>query len=386
MTHSPPLPPVVNYFDKDHDIITEDEAGIILALQHRDRVRRIRLRKLVRKLIGAFGGEFPSLEYLLIEYQPYPMHTIEDEDVSHITMSLPETFRAPHLRHLVLMNLVTPIGSQSLMTMGNFVTLSLSMIPPSVYVQPNALLQRLSLMPQLETFGITFNPYYRFRNVENQILRTPIMTRVTLPILRCLVFQGTSTYLEALLPWVTFPLLERLHVYLFNRPTYSIPHLRLRAATLNFCDTYFSVTAYPQKGVRMYSLDMALDGIELDWQVASAARVFHTLETVFSAVEHFTLRYDRGFISPGQNEEADRAQWRELLGSFGNVKTLHVEDYELVLELSHALRPCEGESPTKLLPELQELSYPADGFSCKPFTHFIDARQKAGRPVTMIYR
>ena len=88
----------------------------------------------------------------------------------------------------------------------------------------------------------------------------------------------------------------------------------------------------------MHSLDMALDGTELDWQVASAARVFYTLEAVFSAVEHFTLRYDRDFMSPGQNDEADRAQWRELLGSFGKVKTLRVEDYVLVLELSHALR------------------------------------------------
>ena len=188
LAHSPPLPIVVNYFDKDHDITAEDEAGVILALQHRDRVRRIRLRKLVRKLIGTFNGEFPVLEYLLIEYQPYPVHTLESEDVSQITMSLPETFRAPHLRHLVLMNLVTPIGSQLLMTMWNLVTLSLSMIPPSVYVEPNALLQQLSLMPQLETFGITFNPHYRLCNVEDQILRTPIMTHVTLPILHCLLF------------------------------------------------------------------------------------------------------------------------------------------------------------------------------------------------------
>ena len=47
LAHSPPLPIVVNYFDKDHDITAEDKAGVILALQHRDRVRRIRLRKLV---------------------------------------------------------------------------------------------------------------------------------------------------------------------------------------------------------------------------------------------------------------------------------------------------------------------------------------------------
>jgi hypothetical protein len=70
------------------------------------------------------------------------------------------------------------------------------------------------------------------------------MTRVTLPNLRWLGFRGTSAYLEALLPWVTIPLLEKLQVYFFNRMIYSIPHLRqfmstagnlrLKTATVTF--------------------------------------------------------------------------------------------------------------------------------------------------------
>lgn len=43
LAHSPPLPLVIDHADKDHDISTEDEKGIIHALQHRDRVCRIRL-------------------------------------------------------------------------------------------------------------------------------------------------------------------------------------------------------------------------------------------------------------------------------------------------------------------------------------------------------
>jgi hypothetical protein len=57
------------------DVLTpEDEEGIILALQHRDRVRRIRIRKpvsILQKLIIALDGEFPILEFLLIEHQRY---------------------------------------------------------------------------------------------------------------------------------------------------------------------------------------------------------------------------------------------------------------------------------------------------------------------------
>ena len=90
----------------------------------------------------------------------------------------------------------------------------------------------------------------------------------------------------------------------------------------------------------MYTLDMDLGGKHLDWQVASAAQVLRTLETVFSAVEHLTLGYDRTFISSEWNNEADRGHWhwRGLLGSFEYVKTLHVE-YKLVGQLSHALQP-----------------------------------------------
>jgi hypothetical protein len=127
---------------------------------------------------------------------------------------------------------------------------------------------------------------------------------------------------------------------------------------------------------------MELGGKHLDWQVVSAAQVFSELKTVFSAVEDLTLEYgDRRNISSEWNRQADRTHWRELLGSFDKVKTLLVED-ELVEQASRALQPSEGESPTELLPELQELSYSRKGPS-SAFALFIDARQKAGLPVTV---
>ncbi|KAF8468665.1 hypothetical protein DFH94DRAFT_775089 [Russula ochroleuca] len=128
----------------------------------------------------------------------------------------------------------------------------------------------------------------------------------------------------------------------------------------------------------------SLGGRHLNWQVASAAQIFHALKTVFSAAEHLTLEYGRHFRSAEWINEADGTQWRELLGSPDKVKTLYV-DYRLVKQLSRALQPGEGESPAELLPELQELSYFAAGASHNAFALFIDARQKAGRPVTVIH-
>src|SRR5258708_2129207 len=396
LAYSPHLPLIIDYLDENIDIDAKDEEGLIYALQKRDRVRRIRIRKTVpilERLIINLDGEFPILEYLLIDHQRY----LRPVNWRNRNLNFPETFRAPHLRHLVLMNFAIPIGSSLLATMGNLVTLSLTLIPPSAYFHPNALLQRLSLMPQLEIFEIAFSSHFPSGDIERQLLRTPITMRVTLPSLRWFAFQGASAYLEALLPRITIPLLERLQINFFNQLTYSIPNLhqfmsaagnlRLNTATLNFDMDHIVVIVFPHKGARMFTLEMSLGAGHLDWQVASMAQVFHTLRTTFSVLEHLTLEYRRRSISSEWNNEADRTQWRELLMSFGNLKTLRV-DSELVGQLSRSLQPSEGESPTELLPELQELSYSA-GYSTggslrEPFDPFVDARRKAGRPMAVI--
>src|SRR6266478_2538322 len=392
LAHSPSLPLIIDHLDQHDDITAEDEEGIIYALQHRDRVRRIRLVKpipILEKLIITLDGEYPILEHLLIEHQ----RNQRPVTWRNRNLNLPETFRAPHLRHLILMNFVIPIGSPLLVTMGNLATLSLALIPPSAYFHPNALLQRLSLMPQLETFGITFNSHFPSGDIKRQLLRTPItIPHVMLPNLRWLAFQGASAYLEALLPRVTIPLLERLQVFFFNQLSYSIPHLqqllsstgslRFNTVKLWFLDGDLGMLGYSHKEARLFNFEMMLGGRHLDWQVACTAQVFHTLKTKFSVVEHLTLEYSRYYISSEWNNEADRTQWREFLGSFGKVKTLRI-DKALVEQLSRSLQPDEGESPAELLPELQELSCSLFESSLDPFTPFVNARQKAGRPVTV---
>jgi hypothetical protein len=99
-------------------------------------------------------------------------------------------------------------------------------------------------------------------------------------------------------------------------------------------------------------------------------------------VEDLVLEYNRRFMSSEWTNEADRTKWRELLGSFGNVKTLTM-DGDLVEQLSRALQPDEEESSTELLPELEEISYHAIGAPFNAFALFIDARQKAGHPVAV---
>jgi hypothetical protein len=392
LAYSPPLPLIIDHYDEHRDLTAKDEEGILLALQNRHRLRRIRLVNpipILQRLVNALDGEFPILEYLLIMHRRYQIPTIEH----NINFKLPESFRAPNLRHLLLENFVLLIGSPLLTTMGNLVTLSLNQIPPSASFHPNSLLQWLSLLPQLEILGISFNSHFPSRNIENQLLRTPIVTRVTLPNLHWLGFQGASAYLEALLPWVTIPLLERFQVYFFHQMTYSLPQLEqfmstaknllLKRATVTFHEDYVNLKAYPDMETRMFTLSVDLGGGHLNWQVAAGVNISHALRAVFSAAEHLTLEYGRHFRSAEWVEEADRTQWRELFGSLDKVKTLHV-DYRLVKQVSCALQPDEGESPAELFPELQELSYSAISTLDSAFAVFVYARQKAGRPVTVI--
>jgi hypothetical protein len=100
-------------------------------------------------------------------------------------------------------------------------------------------------------------------------------------------------------------------------------------------------------------------------------------------VEHLTLVHGLHTRSSEEHNEIDRTEWRKLLRSFSNVKTLCIED-GLVMELSRCLRLDDGEHPLELLPELQELTYPASSKADDAFTSFIDGRQNAGRFVILI--
>ncbi|KAI0289080.1 hypothetical protein BC826DRAFT_640606 [Russula brevipes] len=50
LTHAPPLPLILDYFESRHDITTKDEEGIARALQHRHRVHSVRLVMPVQNL------------------------------------------------------------------------------------------------------------------------------------------------------------------------------------------------------------------------------------------------------------------------------------------------------------------------------------------------
>jgi hypothetical protein len=386
LAHSPPLPLIVSYIDPDREMTTEDEEGVLLALLHSDRVRRISLKTPASKLgkfITALDDQFPILERVYMRPQ-------SKEDTRLI---FPQTFQAPHLRHLNLVYTALPTRSPLLTTTGDLVTLRLMGIPRSAYFPPGFILARLSLLPQLERLGIAFHSPLPNRDVVKQLWDIPTMTHVTLPNLRLLIFGGVSTYIEGLLERIGAPVLDTLQIRLFNQLTFTVPRLSqflqasenrtFHTVELAFKSHFVHFIADPHRSEWNPPLRLEIMCRHLDWQVASAVQILGTISPVLSVVENLTLSYGEHDPPSEQHNEIDRTQWHELLRPFGNVKTLYVEN-NLVEELSHSLCPEEGEVSLALLPNLQELQYSGGGSNVRDaFTPFINERQTAGHPVCL---
>ena len=117
----------------------------------------------------------------------------------------------------------------------------------------------------------------------------------------------------------------------------------------------------------------------LNWQIIPMAKISDSLSQIFSTVEHLTLEDDLAEDRDHFLERVDLhcPQWRKLLGSFSNVKTLCI-DHRLLGGPS-----CDGKLPLDTLPELQELTFTGSGDIGDAFASIINARQNAGCPVTL---
>jgi hypothetical protein len=160
-------------------------------------------------------------------------------------------------------------------------------------------------MPQLEKLGVEFS----FPVPKRDFVDTTIMTRhMILPNLRSFSFKGVTAYLEGLLARITTPVLFAFHVKFFNQLTFTVPRLlqfirssedfvmTLTSLSLVF-DPNFQVIILKMDGHRGScgrSFDLWIKCRYLNWQVASAARLFHPRSPVLSVVEKLTLNLNLG--------------------------------------------------------------------------------------------
>ena len=387
LAHSPSLPLVIDHFEGYCGITAEDEKGTILALKQRDRVRRVRLDMPVsdvQKFIVTIEEEYPILEYLIV------WNRMEERTV----LIFPETLQAPHLCHLALVGFDLPIGSRLLTSPVGLVTLCLVMNDPSTYLHPNTLLQWLSVMPKLETLVISFL-YPPSSNDKGQLRHTPVMTPVTLPNLHYFMFRGDTMYLEALVHRIT-PCPEKVEIRISDQDMYSTPRLlqfmiateNIKFETVKFKFSMYQVfmAVYPHVEAETCALSITVGCMGYYQHLFSMTQFSDSLNPIFSAVEHLILEHEADcWLSEGLIPYEFDRHWHKLLSFFSNVKTLRIDD-GLVLGVSRCLKLHGGKLPLELLPELQELTYSGSSQIGDAFTPFINARQSAGRPITLTRR
>jgi hypothetical protein len=376
LIHSPPLPLIIFYDTIGREITAEDESSILLALSHRDRVRRIAFWKVPNqgKFIAVMDDQFTILERMYI--------------FSRTEVVLPITFQAPNLRHIRLKRTCIPIRSPLLTTAAGLVTLVLLHIPASAYFPPSYILTRLSLMPQLEILTIAFKSPIPSRDVERQSRQ--VLGMIILPNLWWFAFHGVNAYLEALVARISAPSLIILHVYLFNQLSFTLPrllqfmqtpeNLRFTAVQVTFGARAVSLHAVPWTWNTPLMLRIRCE--DLDWQVVSAAQIFGTLSPVLSTVEQVTFSYEVRKESLEWDDNVDRRQWRELIRPFTNAKTVHIQD-DLVSPIFRSLPSGDGEPPLDLLPNLEEVGYCGGSDSRDAFTAFLNERKLAERPFSL---
>ena len=383
LSHSPPLPLTVDYSDES-GITAGDEEVILLALEHRHRIHYLCLVfSDMHRIVMAIDGEFPILEFLIVEF----LATNSTAPV------LPETLQAPHLRHLMLNGFAFPIRPRLRPTVTGLVTLCLVIQHETAYFQPNILLQWISFIPQLESllFALAFPVFDH--DVESHMPSDT--TYITLPKLRVFEFYGVNAYLDAVVCRIKAPLLEKLyikfseHQLTFPFPVSRLPqfantteNLRFGDAVVSFEDDQTDVLLL-HPGANTYQIWVMIECCHLEQQVSAMAGICNGLCEVFSAVENLTLQREVHDPSSQDRNDVDRIEWRRLLRSFSNVKTLSIKD-GLVEDLSHCLRPEDGELPLEILPELQVLKYSQQSRGTDyggAFNSLIVARRNAGRHV-----
>ena len=386
LAHEPHLPLAIDYFDRSRNITAEDEEGIFLALEQPNRIRCIRigpwplqdLQNLVMDI-----DELPILEYLV-------MATGSEDNTSEF----PGTIQAPRLRHLVLLGVAPPMGSRLLTTAVGIVTLVLVMYGPSVYLKPNSLLQWISCLSRLETLVIITLPD---PDAETQLSHVPTITHATLPNLRSLHLQGVSAHFEVFILRIATPRLEKLYIKFFDQLAFSIPFLARLMNTTENKGLRFNNTEFEFSDERVHreteekswcSFSTSGHRLRLNGPISFMAQIVDALSLGqrLPAVEHLILEHEKDSRSSEEDSdvEVDRTEWNKLLMPFSNVKFLHV-NHGLVEEFSRFLRLEDGEPASELLPELQQLVYSGSSNAGDGFTSFIDTRQKAGHPVSLVH-
>ena len=385
LDHLPLLPLFVHYHYSHHSAPTvpeQDELGIYHTLRLHGRIRHLELAlspPIWHKVLALMNENFPILEHLFLSSQ-------FSADSGHgLPLTLPKAFLAPNLRHLTLSDIGPTKRLRVLTSTVSLVTLTLRDIQTSSYFRPRLLVARLRSLPLLEELIIEFSIPIPRPSTERELLGEN-GAPITLPSLKVLEFYGVGAYLESLIAQIRVPLLEKLHITLFNQIAFVLPHLfylinntimfKVYRMIVSFHGNFYDIsTPMPMIGQNFErsAFSLCVRCKALDWQIDCAAQICDALIPTLSGVEELSLNYHQEIPTEMRNGTIDSATWYDLLRTFIGVKRLRIGD-ALLEELSRALQVDEVGLDPGFLPNLQSIRARRN-----LFTSFIDARQVVGR-------
>ena len=292
---------------------------------------------------------------------------------------------APRLREMWLDGIPFPGLGKLLLSTTDLVTLSLSKVPHSGYISPEAMAFSLSTLTRLEEL------YLQFRSPRSRAAREnthpSALSRVVLPALTRLWFKGDSEYVEDIMSRIDAPLLDNMDITFFNQLVFDTPQLRrfisrtgiLRApdcARIFFDDDH--VTVKP-----CWALSLRVLCEPSDWQLSSLSLLYNSALSPLPTLERLEICNRKYW-----EDDMENVQWLELLCLFATVKDLVVSEKSFRL-LAPALNELDGESTTRVLPALQNVitqgPQPSER-DHKAIGKFIATRQLSGSPITIQHR
>jgi len=388
-----PALPIVIYSPRMHSY--KGVTSVISALRHHNRVCKIYHYN--KEFRDSFLRAFAAID------EPFPeLTSLKLVSLGQNVPTLPDSFlggSAPRLRSLDLCRIPYPSIGRLLSSTSNLVRLSLWQIPRSGYIAPETIVPCLSMLPRLESLLLQFR-YPRLR-AQGESRHSPPLTRVVFPNLTVLNFGGNIEYLEDIVSQIETPVLDEAIFWFFNQLVFDTPLLghfirrteafmTIHTAQVQFFRDEIVVTLRrlvetpDDDDVALY---LSISCKPLDWQLSALAQVLDPFLSSLQTVESLEIEeYHEDWQG-----EMEVIQWRELLHPFSSVKDMTLKHPDSVRLVAPALQEFAGERTTEVLPALQNLFFPTNGWRpsgpvMKAIRQFIRARQLSGHPVTVHYR
>jgi hypothetical protein len=360
--------------------------NIMATLECRDRISFIYIRYDIggsasEKSMAAMHEQFPLLtEYHLIS---------SSKSVSMPVLS--ETFlggSAPLLVMFELRGIPFPTFPKFVLSSTRIQHLSLDDIPDSGYISPEVMVTCLTALPNLRHLSIGF----RSPPPHPVKIMPPSQTRVVLPALTRLSFEGVSEYFEDFIARIDAPQSYSLTLTFFMDLIFDCPRLHNFINRIERDNEARMEFTSQEVRVILGSRSQFMLGIKcerLDWQLSSMTQIFSQQLPLLSHLEYFEIRepdYSLHRIGWEDDPDMDPSQWLELFRLLIAVQSLYVSE-RLVHRVAAALKEVTGDAAMEVLPALRTLSLEGPGLqtssesvqdAIKPF---VTTRQLINHPV-----